>query len=162
MIDTKGSNPYSLMRALLLALGCIGLIACNNNSTTLEDYDARIVTLPDGTTVKAEVMMNPTDMSRGMMFRDTFPEGRGMLFIHGSEDNHRYFMYQVKIPLDMVWMDKNRQVVEMAENVPPCKVGLKASECPTYGGDRLSMFVLELPAGYARKHGIREGTVLQF
>ena len=65
-------------------------------------------------------------------------------------------MYQVKIPLDMVWMDKNRRVVEMAENVPPCKTA-KASECPTYGGERLSMFVLELPAGYARKHGIREG-----
>ena len=47
-------------------------------------------------------------------------------------------MYQVKIPLDMVWMDKNRRVVEMAENVPPCKTA-KASECPTYGGERLSV-----------------------
>jgi uncharacterized membrane protein (UPF0127 family) len=149
------------MRALLLVSLCIGLAACSNNATSLEDYDARTVTLPDGSTVKAEVMMNPTDMARGMMFRDTFPEGRGMLFIHGSEDNHRYFMYQVKIPLDMVWMDKNRKVVEIAENVPPCKTA-KASECPTYGGERLSMFVLELPGGYARKHGIREGAVLQF
>ena len=78
------------MRALLLVLVCMSLIGWNDNSTTLEDYDARIVTLPDGSTVKAEVMMNPTDMARGMMFRDTFPEGRGMLFIHGSEDNHRY------------------------------------------------------------------------
>jgi uncharacterized protein len=149
------------MRALLLVSLCLGLVACSNDSTSVEDYDARSVTLPDGSLVKAEVMMNPTDMARGMMFRDKFPEGRGMLFIHGSEDNHRYFMYQVKIPLDMVWMDKNRRVVEMAENVPPCKTA-KASECPTYGGERQSMFVLELPAGYGRKHGIREGTILQF
>jgi uncharacterized membrane protein (UPF0127 family) len=149
------------MRALVLVSLCLGLAACSNDSTSVEDYDARSVTLPDGTTVKAEVMMNPTDMARGMMFRDTFPEGRGMLFIHSSEDNHRYFMYQVKIPLDMVWMDKTRRVIEVAENVPPCKTA-KASECPTYGGERLSMFVLELPAGYARKHGIREGALLQF
>ena len=71
------------MRALLLVSLCLGLAACSNDSTSVEDYDARSVTLPDGTIVKAEVMMNPTDMARGMMFRDTFPEGRGMLFIHG-------------------------------------------------------------------------------
>jgi uncharacterized membrane protein (UPF0127 family) len=122
------------MRALLLVSLCLGLVACSNDSTSVEDYDARSVTLPDGSLVKAEVMMNPTDMARGMMFRDKFPEGRGMLFIHGSEDNHRYFMYQVKIPLDMVWMDKNRRVVEMAENVPPCKTA-KASECRPTGAN---------------------------
>ena len=65
-------------------------------------------------------------------------------------------MYQVKIPLDMVWMDKNRRVVEMVENTPPCKT--KASECPNYGGNRTyDRSCSNCPAGMPRKHGIREG-----
>ena len=148
------------MRALLVLLLCLCLSACSNEATTVDDYNARIVTLPDGTTVKAEVMMHPTDMARGMMFRDSFPEGRGMLFIHSTPAQYSYYMFQVKIPLDIVWMDQNRRVVEMHENVPPCTA--KATECPTYGGNKTASYVLELPAGYARKHGIREDAVLQF
>src|SRR5690606_17268095 len=140
---------------------CVCLAACQRENTSVDDYHARIVTLPDRSTVKAEVMMHPTDMARGMMFRKTFPEGRGMLFIHSKPGKYPYFMYQVEIPLDIVWMDSNRRVVEMHDNVPPC-TNAKASECPTYGGNAEAMFVLELPAGYARKHGIRDGEVLQF
>ena len=78
MTDTKGVTPHSLMRALFL--GSTLLFAWPLAATTLlpiEDFNSQTVTLPDGTKVKAEVMMNPKDMARGMMFRDTFPEGRG-------------------------------------------------------------------------------------
>ena len=105
--------------------------------------------------------MNPKDMARGMMFRDTFPEGRGMLFIHGTPSNQPYWMYQVKIPLDIVWMDKI-QTRRRDGRRTRRRAKRKASECPNYGGNRTYSFVLELPGGYARKHGVREGEVLQF
>jgi uncharacterized membrane protein (UPF0127 family) len=149
------------MRVLFLVPLCLCLAACSNDTATIEDFNSQTVTLPDGTKVKAEVMMNPKDMMRGMMFRDTFPEGKAMLFIHNSPTNQPYWMYQVKVPLDIVWMDKNHRVVEMVENAPPCKTE-KASGCPNYGGNRTYSFVIELPGGYARKHGVREGEVLQF
>lgn len=148
------------MRSLLVSLLCLGLIACSRESNSVEDFNSRPVTLPDRTTVKAEVMMNATDMRRGMMFRDSFPEGRAMLFIHSSPGSYPYWMFQVKMPLDIVWMDKNRRVVEISENSPPCKT--KASDCPNYGGNRTALYVIELPGGYAKKHGVREGEVLQF
>src|SRR5687767_6199618 len=144
------------MRALLLVLLCLVLslvVSSCGGSTAKEDFNAREVTLPDGTIVKAEVMMNKLDMAKGMMFRDTFPEGRGMLFIHPTPGRFSYYMFQVKIPIDIVWMDKQKRVVEMVESVPPC-TSTKANECPTYGGAEESMYVLELPSGYARKHGV--------
>lgn len=148
------------MRVLLLVFLSLCLAACDREAASIEDYSARSVTLPDGTVVKAEVMMTPTDMARGMMFRDSFPEGRAMLFIHPSAGNHEYWMYQVKVPLDIVWLDKRKLVVEIAENAQPCTT--KASECPKYGGKRIANFVVELPGGYARKHGVREGEMIQF
>lgn len=152
------------MRASLLfspfVLLCLLLAGCGG-SVAVEDFNARDVTLPDGTTVKAEVMMNKLDMAKGMMFRDTFPEGRGMLFIHPTPGRFSYYMFQVKIPIDIVWMDKQKRVVEIMENAPPC-TSTKATDCTTYGGNEEAMYVLELPARYSRKHGIVKGEFLQF
>ena len=139
------------------------LAACGDNRNAVDEYNLRPVTLPDGTTVKAEVMMERTDMAKGMMFRDEFPEGRAMLFIHPTPNRYPYWMYQVKIPIDIVWMDLQRKVVEIVESAPPCMPESRDSrQCPNYGGTKEASYVLELPSGYARKHGIREGAVVQF
>lgn len=150
------------MRVLLLIQLslCLLLLGCGDNSDAVVDFKARPVTLPDGTTVKAEVAMNKTDMAKGMMFRDTFPEGRAMLFIHATPNRYPYWMYQVKMPIDIIWMDQQRRVVEIVESAPPCKT--KASECVNYGGTEPATYVLEVPGGYARKHGVVKGATLQF
>jgi len=69
-------------------------------------------------------------------------------------------MYQVKIPLDIVWLDSRNRVVEVSENTPPCKT--KASQCPLYGGNHDAVIVLELPGGGAKKHGIKPGATIDF
>jgi uncharacterized protein len=116
--------------------------------------------MPDGTKVMAEVMSHQTDMVRGMMFRDELPQGRGMMFVHGKPGQYPYFLYQVKIPLDILWMDARGRVVEFVENAPPCKTN--AQQCPQYGGKQQAVVVLELPAGYARKHGVELGEIVRF
>jgi uncharacterized membrane protein (UPF0127 family) len=149
------------MRASLFVLLCLLLASCGGGSDAVEDFNARDVTLPDGTTVKAEVMMNKLDMAKGMMFRESFPEGRGMLFIHATPGRFSYYMFQVKIPIDIVWMDKQKRIVEIVEKAPPCTAA-KATDCPVFGGSEESMYVLELPSGYANKHGVVKGEFLRF
>lgn len=119
-----------------------------------------VVTLPDGQQIKAEVEMDPIDMQKGMMFRDSLPRGRGMLFIHDKPGLYPYWMYQVKIPLDMLWMDANHRIVEISADTPPCKT--KASLCGNYGGHQPAQFVLELGGGEARRLGLALGQTLQF
>ena len=70
-----------------------------------------------------------------------------MLFIHRQASPYQYWMYQVKIPLDMIFMDAKHRVLGIAANVPPCRT--KASECPQYGGYPGTQFVLELGGGEA-------------
>jgi uncharacterized protein len=144
-----------------LVFFCVLLSGCGRDADSeIRDYNTRPVTLPDGTKITAEVMTKPADMQRGMMFRDTFPEGRGMLFIHGSPGTYPYWMYQVKLPLDIIWMDARGRIVEIAENVPPCTTA--ASQCPNYGGKETALVVLELPGGYGRRHGVAVGEVIRF
>ena len=46
------------------------------------------------------------------------------------------------MPLDIIFMDSNRQIVEISADTPPCTT--KPDDCPIYGGHHIEQFVLEL------------------
>jgi uncharacterized membrane protein (UPF0127 family) len=145
---------------LAFAAVLLSLAGCSREATTIDELNTRTVILPGGQKIRVEVMTHPTDMMRGMMFRDSLAPDRGMLFIHGSPGNYPYWMYQVRIPLDIIWLDEKRRIVEISPNTPPCLK--KASECPSYGGNQKALFVLEIAGGMAAKYGLRIGDVLTF
>jgi hypothetical protein len=137
------------------------LSGCGEPALKPEDYGTHRVGMPNGNAIRAEMLVKPEDLMRGMMFRESLADDRGMLFLHGSPGRYPYWMYQVKIPLDIIWLDQNRRVVEISENTPPCP-SAKASECPSYGGAVQAMTVLELKAGMAKKYGVAVGTRLEY
>jgi uncharacterized membrane protein (UPF0127 family) len=148
------------MRSAALFLAALALAGCGPKPDALEDLDTRTVTLPGGRQVRAEVLINPQDLARGMMFRDSLAPDRGMLFLHREAGEYPYWMYQVRIPLDMIWMDSQRRVVEIAANAAPCQT--EPGQCPTYGGHHRAQYVLELAGGMAAKYGIKTGDTLEF
>lgn len=119
-----------------------------------------LVMLPDGSTVHVELAKTPAEMEYGLMGRTKLPEGRGMLFIHDHPGQNAYWMYHCKIGLDIVWMDQSHHIVEMSPNTPPCKGA--SSTCPNYGGHATSSYVLELPVGSVKAHGLQEGQMVNF
>jgi uncharacterized protein len=147
----------ALSLALLLALGAAGC----KQSDPVRDFSSTEVTLPNGQVISSEVESDPVDMARGMMFRDSLPPGRGMLFIHTKPGKYAYWMYQVKIPLDIIWMDQSKHIVEISANTPPCP-SKSARQCPNYGGHEDAMYVLELAGGMASKYGLAKGQQIQF
>lgn len=151
------------MRYLLLcAVLALAWTGCGSSGSDASPdvLQTRTITLPNGERLRAEVRMQPIDLQRGMMFRESLPSGQGMLFIHTKPGPYSYWMYNVLIPLDIIWMDSNRRVIEISPNTPPCKT--KASECPNYGGKPQSQYVLELGAGEAARYGLRVGDTLGF
>lgn len=119
-----------------------------------------LVMLPDGSTVHVELAKNDAEREYGLMDRTSLPQGRGMLFIHDRPAQYPYWMYHCKIGLDIVWMDENHRIVEMSPNTPPCKG--KASTCPSYGGHASSLYVIELPVGSIKAHGLATGQTVNF
>lgn len=119
------------------------------------------VTFPNGKSVLAETMLRDVDQMRGMMFRDALAKDRGMLFVHTADETHPYWMYQVRIPLDIIWMDHSRRIVEISANAPPCPTA-PAHDCPSFGGHEKSRYVLELAGGGAALYGLKMGDQLNF
>lgn len=143
----------------LIALVLAGA-GCGPKTVTPDELNIRTVKLPNGQEVRAEVEIDPVDMQRGMMFRDSLARLHGMLFIHDKPGAYTYWMYQVRIPLDLIFMDTSHRIVEIAADTPPCRTN--ASQCPSYGGHAQAQYVLELGGGEARRLGLQVGQTLEF
>lgn len=154
------SYYFSFMRYVVLFLTAILLASCGQPTVSWEEFHTRTVRLPDGSKIRAEVVNTPAAMARGLMFREKLAPNHGMLFIHAQPGRYPYWMYHTLIPLDMIWMDQNRRIVEIAADVPPCKT--EKEECPSYGGNENALYVLELGGGIAAKHGLKVGDTLRF
>jgi len=147
--------------ALLLTLtASSALTGCGGGSDELNALNSREVTLPDGAVILAETAVRPDELAKGLMYRETLAANRGMICFHATESYNPYWMKNCKISLDMIWLDEGRRIVEIAANVPPCPA--ETANCPSYGGHEKAMYVLELGAGQAAKHGLKKGQRLEF
>jgi uncharacterized membrane protein (UPF0127 family) len=153
------SHPYKTA-ALILTAAAFFAAGCGASNIT-DELNLTQVSFPNGVKINAETMRNEAELMRGLMFRESLPPGRGMLFIHPKENTFRYWMYQTKIPLDLIWMDHDHRIVEMSLDTPPCR-STSATACPNYGGNFKSKYVLEVNAGIARKNGLKTGDTLDF
>ncbi len=119
------------------------------------------VIFPNGTKILAEAARQEFELIRGLMYRDSLAANRGMVFFYPKEESHPHYMYHAKIPVDIIWMDRERHIVEMSPNTPPCTLP-SARACPTYGGHQNSRYVLEVNAGVAAKNHLQLGDRLDF
>jgi uncharacterized membrane protein (UPF0127 family) len=103
-----------------------------------------------GVEVEAEVVRAPRDTERGLMYRTSMDEDRGMLFDLGEREDHKFWMHNTCIPLDMLFVDFDGLIVGIVENAPTLNEGTRSVGCA-------SRFVLEVNAGWARRHGVRAG-----
>jgi uncharacterized membrane protein (UPF0127 family) len=141
---------------------CAGALTSCGDENVVDEVGVRIVKFPNGRSVRAEVMQTPDDLARGMMYRDSLPQGRGMLFVHPRPGPYTYWMFRVRVPLDIVFMDPAQRIVHIAAKTPPCTSDPK--QCPQYGPDppRPVQYVLELGGGEAAAYGLKPGDQLRF
>jgi uncharacterized protein len=91
------------------------------------------------------------------MFRPTLDEDRGMLFNFDPPQALSFWMKNVPVPLDMVFVYQGK-VVAIAPNVPPCKT----DECPLYPENPVtSDRVIELRSGLTKKIDLNVGDQLK-
>ena len=106
----------------------------------------------------AELALTPEEWERGLMFRKKLPDNYGMLFVFDNENYQWFWMKNTYIPLDIIWLDKDKKIVYIAENCPPC---LK-DDCPSYGVEIPVKYVLELKAGKVKEYKLKVGDQIDF
>ena len=107
----------------------------------------------DATRIAVEVADTDAARARGLMFRDVVADDAGLLLQMERPGYHAIWMKNVRIPLDILWLDPHGRIVWMVDSAPPCR----EEPCPIYTPEARSVFVLEVPGGVARRHGAAVG-----
>ena len=103
-----------------------------------------------------ELAITPASRTRGLSYRDALDEDRGMLFVFDAPRTQRFWMYEMRFPLDIIFLN-GEMVVDIAANVPSPDGGLPAAVTSKVKADK----ILEINAGKAEEWGIRKGTIVR-
>lgn len=110
-----------------------------------------------GETFSVALAVTRQEQARGLMFVESMPEDRGMLFVFPREAPRSFWMKNTRIPLDILYFDSDLALVSVAANARPCA----ADPCPTYPSRAPARYVLELNAGKAQSLGVQPGDRLE-
>jgi uncharacterized membrane protein (UPF0127 family) len=91
--------------------------------------------------------------------KDRLDENEAMLFVFDYEALHTFWMKNMKFPIDIIWIDSDKTVVYIEHNVEPCSSDIF---CPVFRPDHDSLYVLETIGGFAERHDIVKGTIVEF
>ena len=109
-----------------------------------------------GKTFSVEIADTQEEHALGLMYRDSMPADHGMIFLFPNEAPRSFWMKNTRIPLDIMYFDKDLKLVSISADTPPCRV----SNCPSYSSKAPAQYVLELNAGLAASLGVKVGDQL--
>ena len=100
--------------------------------------------------VAVEIANDDASRTRGLMYRTTLAEGRGMLFVFPTNEVHDFWMKNTLIPLDLLWISDDHRILGIHASTTPLSMA-------TIGVGTPSRYVLEVPGGFAARRGIETG-----
>jgi uncharacterized protein len=133
-----------MKKITIFLMSLAGLLAGANRFVTIYIQDKPF---------QAEIADTPEKLTRGLMFRQKIRDDYGMLFVFPDNDYRSFWMKNTLISLDMIFLNRQQQIVAMHESVPPCK----ADPCPSYDSKYPARYVLELNGGMAKKLNLKIG-----
>lgn len=109
-----------------------------------------------GNTWNVEVVSTAVEKENGLSNRRSIGVRDGMLFVFNKADYRNFWMKDMLISLDIIFIDENWKIVLIEKN-------LSAETFPkTFGGGVKSKYVLEINAGEADSYGLKLGDQVFF
>ncbi|MBI2583640.1 MAG: DUF192 domain-containing protein [Candidatus Aenigmarchaeota archaeon] len=103
------------------------------------------------TCFQVEVAESIFERAQGLMGRESLAEDRGMLFVFDAGGLYPFWMKNVQIPLDIIWIDDGGKIVYIERNATPCE------ECESINPGTDAKYVLEINGGLSEKKGFGVG-----
>ena len=125
--------------ALISGLTTTAADACGNGSVSIADSRFSVIVADD-----------PAERARGLMRVRKMPRDAGMLFVFPKQQSVSFWMKDTLMPLDMIFIDDEGEVVKVHEAATPGSRDSIQSGRPV-------RYVLEVNAGVARAAGIEPG-----
>jgi hypothetical protein len=149
-----------MVKLLMATLGPAALLLLVGLGTTpaaagpvIRPEGAVEIVRPDGSiaaTLVVEIAETPEERTRGLMGRVLADHLAGMLFIFESAQPQSFWMRNTPSSLDMMFIDADGKIVNIAAHTTPMSDQLYSSSGP-------AKYVVEAKAGFTDRFGIRTG-----
>lgn len=113
----------------------------------------------NGTALDIEIAATGEATRIGLSYRESLCEFCGLYFVFPETRIQNFWMRQMRFPIDILWIAGGK-VVGISENLPAPAPGTPEPELPHYESPEPVRHVLEVNAGFAKRHGIEVGTTL--
>jgi len=120
--------------------------------------DKITVALPGGKTIKTLVADNSKTRALGLMGYSHLKPDEGMVFIFENYETHMMWMKNMLISIDIIWLDEEKEIVDIIPSIPPCR----NDPCPIYGPSAPSKYVLEISDRASSLYHLQKGLKLKF
>jgi uncharacterized protein len=137
-----------MKRSLFLAaaiLVSLAAVSCSSPART----KAPVTLSLGGKTVIVELAQNDADRERGLMFRDSLEDGKGMLFVFPSDQRLSFWMKNTKVPLSIAYISHDGTIKEIFD--------MKPFSLDTTASSFSVRYALEVPQGYFSRIGVKPG-----
>lgn len=112
------------------------------------------IDIGDGKIVNLMVEIADTQEERelGLSHRTFLGDYEGMYFIFEQNTNSSFWMKDMLIPLDMIFIDEGGFIVDIKENIQPC-----TNSCPSIFSGTTYRYVLEVNSGFCATNDVKIG-----
>ena len=138
----------------LLVLVAVAVLAYAVLPKEVDTTVMRTITI-GGVSLAVEVADTEILREQGLSGRSDLRSGKGMLFVFDTDGLWNIWMKDMQFPIDIVWTDVDGKVVTVALDIAP------ETYPKVFSPSSPARYVLELPAGFAAAHGIKEGSIIK-
>ncbi len=122
----------------------------NNNNQNISQKEGHILKV--GTArVLIDIADTPALRERGLSGRKLLLDDQGMYFIFDHPDVYPFWMKEMNFPIDIIWIGEHMSVVDITKSASP------SSFPQTFVSSAPALYVLEVQAGFAERHGVKIG-----
>lgn len=91
---------------------------------------------------RTRVAKTEEERAKGLSGSSSLGNGNAMLLVFDHEQEWGIWMKDMKYPIDIVWLNKDKKVVHIVKNAPP-----ESYPFESFVNKKPAKYVLELPAG---------------
>ncbi len=149
---------FLIISTLIIAILLILFLLNKRKYTRLskKQYMDKVIINCNGHEINADIAKTPFEREYGLMNVKYLEDNQGMLFVFQKEQKLNFWMKNTYIPLDIVFLDKDKQIINIYPNCEPLNTN------KIYTSSNLAKYAIETNANWFSKNNIHTNEYCNF